>query len=127
MSALAPARTSAPRLMLAGGGTGGHVYPGWRQRWRYETHSERLTVRRVPRYSAGDGSLRGRMAGHLSFEKRLSRRELRPADIVFFSTAPNGRRTLASTVFHTGTTIDRAPQGVAPPAAEHQLQLELVS
>ncbi|MDT0528975.1 glycosyltransferase family 4 protein [Micromonospora sp. DSM 115977] len=46
---------------------GGHVYPGWRQRWRYETHSERLTVRRVPRYSAGDGSLRGRMAGHLSF------------------------------------------------------------
>ncbi|MEW2378991.1 glycosyltransferase family 4 protein [Micromonospora sp. NPDC047812] len=46
---------------------GGHVYPGWRQRWRHETRSERLTVRRVPRYSAGDGSLRGRVAGHLSF------------------------------------------------------------
>ncbi|MEU9508890.1 glycosyltransferase family 4 protein [Micromonospora sp. NPDC048170] len=46
---------------------GGHVYPGWRQRWRHETRSERLTVRRVPRYSAGDGSVRGRMAGHLSF------------------------------------------------------------
>ncbi|MCX4390767.1 glycosyltransferase family 4 protein [Micromonospora peucetia] len=46
---------------------GGHVYPGWRQRWRYETRSERLTVRRVPRYSAGEGSVRSRMAGHLSF------------------------------------------------------------
>ncbi|MFG1779894.1 glycosyltransferase family 4 protein [Micromonospora sp. NPDC049048] len=46
---------------------GGHVYPGWRQRWRHETRSERLTVRRIPRYSAGDGSVRGRMAGHLSF------------------------------------------------------------
>ncbi|MEU4773711.1 glycosyltransferase family 4 protein [Micromonospora sp. NPDC023644] len=46
---------------------GGHVYPGWRQRWRHETRSERLTVRRVPRYSAGDGSVRSRMAGHLSF------------------------------------------------------------
>ncbi|MFG3698246.1 glycosyltransferase family 4 protein [Micromonospora sp. NPDC047620] len=46
---------------------GGHVYPGWRQRWRHETRSERLTVRRVPRYSAGDGSLRTRMAGYLSF------------------------------------------------------------
>ncbi|MGN9767210.1 glycosyltransferase family 4 protein [Micromonospora sp. SD12] len=46
---------------------GGHVYPGWRQRWRHETRSERLTVRRVPRYSAGDGSVRTRMAGHLSF------------------------------------------------------------
>ncbi|SCL45417.1 Glycosyltransferase involved in cell wall bisynthesis [Micromonospora citrea] len=46
---------------------GGHVYPGWRQRWRHETRSERLTVRRVPRYSGGDGSLRTRMAGYLSF------------------------------------------------------------
>ncbi|MEU6075029.1 glycosyltransferase family 4 protein [Micromonospora sp. NPDC047074] len=46
---------------------GGHVYPGWRQRWRHETRSERLTVRRVPRYCSGDGSIGGRMAGYLSF------------------------------------------------------------
>ena len=30
------------------------------------------------------------------------------------------------TVFHTGTTIDRAPNGIAPPPAD-ELQLELVS
>ncbi|MEU8261776.1 glycosyltransferase family 4 protein [Micromonospora sp. NPDC048999] len=46
---------------------GGHVYPGWRQRWRYQTHSERLTVRRVPRYAGGDGSAKARMASWLSF------------------------------------------------------------
>ncbi|MFI7607789.1 glycosyltransferase family 4 protein [Micromonospora sp. NPDC049366] len=46
---------------------GGQVYPGWRQRWRYETRSERLTVRRVPRYSGGDGSGRARMTSYLSF------------------------------------------------------------
>ncbi|MEH1015753.1 glycosyltransferase family 4 protein [Micromonospora sp. CPCC 206060] len=47
---------------------GGRVYPGWRQRWHHETHSERLTVRRVPRYPGGDGSsLAGRYAGYLSF------------------------------------------------------------
>ncbi|MGW5016188.1 glycosyltransferase family 4 protein, partial [Micromonospora chalcea] len=39
---------------------GGHVYPGWRQRWRHQTHSERLTVRRVPRYAGGDGTPRAR-------------------------------------------------------------------
>jgi glycosyltransferase involved in cell wall biosynthesis len=46
---------------------GGQVYPGWRQRWHHETHSERLTVRRVPRYSGGDASTGARMAGYLSF------------------------------------------------------------
>ncbi|MFC0006421.1 glycosyltransferase family 4 protein [Micromonospora siamensis] len=46
---------------------GGHVYPGWRQRWRHQTHSERLTVRRVPRYARGDGSAGARMAAYLSF------------------------------------------------------------
>ncbi len=46
---------------------GGHVYPGWRQRWRYQTHSERLTVRRVPRYAGGDGSAGTRRASWLSF------------------------------------------------------------
>ncbi|GAA2712102.1 glycosyltransferase family 4 protein [Micromonospora olivasterospora] len=46
---------------------GGHVYPGWRQRWRHETRSERITVRRVPRWSGGDGSARARMATWLSF------------------------------------------------------------
>ncbi|MGW1061558.1 glycosyltransferase family 4 protein [Micromonospora rubida] len=46
---------------------GGHVYPGWRQRWRYESRSERLTVRRVPRWTGGDASVRARMASWLSF------------------------------------------------------------
>ncbi|MGN9813488.1 glycosyltransferase family 4 protein [Micromonospora sp. BQ11] len=46
---------------------GGHVYPGWRQRWRHETRSERLAVRRVPRYTGGDASTRGRTAAYLSF------------------------------------------------------------
>jgi glycosyltransferase involved in cell wall biosynthesis len=46
---------------------GGHVYPGWRQRWHHETHSQRLSVRRVPRYPAGVGSTGARMASYLSF------------------------------------------------------------
>lgn len=46
---------------------GGYVYPGWRQRWRHQTHSERLTVRRVPRYAGGHRSTRARMASWLSF------------------------------------------------------------
>ncbi|WP_320068478.1 glycosyltransferase family 4 protein [Micromonospora sp. RTGN7] len=46
---------------------GGHGYPGWRQRWRYESRSERLTVRRVPRWSGGDASVRARMASWISF------------------------------------------------------------
>ena len=31
------------------------------------------------------------------------------------------------TIFHTGTTIDRAPNGIAPPPETEELQLELVS
>ncbi len=46
---------------------GGHVYPGWRQRWHHETRSRGLTVRRVPRYSTGDVTVRGRMASWLTF------------------------------------------------------------
>ncbi|WP_018252852.1 glycosyltransferase family 4 protein [Salinispora mooreana] len=49
---------------------GGHAYPGWHQRWRHETRSERLTVRRVPRYVGR--SMRGRLAGHLSFAGSVS-------------------------------------------------------
>lgn len=46
---------------------GGHVYPGWRQRWHHETHSQRLSVRRVPRYPGAATSVGGRMASYLSF------------------------------------------------------------
>ncbi|MGC4808289.1 glycosyltransferase family 4 protein [Micromonospora sp. DT233] len=46
---------------------GGHGYPGWRQRWRHQSHSERLAVRRVPRLTGGDPSVRARMASWLSF------------------------------------------------------------
>lgn len=46
---------------------GGRTYPGWRQYWRYQTYSERLTVRRVPRYPSEDSSMSGRLSSYLSF------------------------------------------------------------
>ncbi|MBM7074740.1 glycosyltransferase family 4 protein [Micromonospora humida] len=65
---------------------GGHVYPGWRQRWRHVTHSERLTVRRVPRYAGGDASPTARMAGYLSFAGSAAlagRRYLAGVDVLY--------------------------------------------
>jgi len=46
---------------------GGQLYPGWRQRWNHQTTSERLTVRRVPRYPGHDASATRMMASYLSF------------------------------------------------------------
>ncbi|GAB2949259.1 glycosyltransferase family 4 protein [Micromonospora polyrhachis] len=46
---------------------GGQLYPGWRQRWKHQTSSERLTVRRVPRYPGHDASATRMMASYLSF------------------------------------------------------------
>ncbi|MEV4755991.1 glycosyltransferase family 4 protein [Micromonospora sp. NPDC049559] len=46
---------------------GGRLYPGWRQRWNHRTTSERLTVRRVPRYPSDDTSTTRRLASYLSF------------------------------------------------------------
>lgn len=46
---------------------GGQLYPGWRQSWRHETSSERLSVRRVPRYYGNDAARATRIAGYLSF------------------------------------------------------------
>ncbi|WP_262286467.1 glycosyltransferase family 4 protein [Micromonospora sp. MA102] len=68
---------------------GGHVYPGWRQSWRHQTHSERLTVRRVPRYTAGDGS--ARMASWLSFAGSVAlagRRYLGDVDALYVFQLP---------------------------------------
>ncbi|MET8908001.1 glycosyltransferase family 4 protein [Micromonospora sp. NPDC004551] len=70
---------------------GGHVYPGWRQRWRHQTRSERLTVRRVPRYAAGDGSARARMASWLSFAGSVAltgRRYLGDVDALYVFQLP---------------------------------------
>ncbi|MFJ6194509.1 glycosyltransferase family 4 protein [Micromonospora sp. NPDC092111] len=70
---------------------GGHVYPGWRQRWRHQTHSERLTVRRVPRYPGGDGSAGGRMASYLSFAGSaalVGRRYLADVDVLYVVQLP---------------------------------------
>ncbi|MEU2610003.1 glycosyltransferase family 4 protein [Micromonospora sp. NPDC007271] len=70
---------------------GGHVYPGWRQRWRHQTHSERLTVRRVPRYAGGDGSARTRMASWLSFAGSVAligRRYLGEVDALYVFQLP---------------------------------------
>jgi glycosyltransferase involved in cell wall biosynthesis len=46
---------------------GGRIYPGWRQRWNHQTTSERLTVRRVPRYPSHDASAARTVASYLSF------------------------------------------------------------
>ncbi|MFU8871586.1 glycosyltransferase family 4 protein [Micromonospora sp. SL4-19] len=70
---------------------GGHVYPGWQQRWRHQTHSERLTVRRVPRYAGGDGSARARMASWLSFAGSVAltgRRYLGDVDALYVFQLP---------------------------------------
>ncbi|WP_432953643.1 glycosyltransferase family 4 protein [Micromonospora haikouensis] len=70
---------------------GGQVYPGWRQRWRYETRSERLTVRRVPRWSAGDASVRARVAGWLSFAASagtIGRGHLAGVDVLYVHQLP---------------------------------------
>ncbi|MEU3455144.1 glycosyltransferase family 4 protein [Micromonospora sp. NPDC006766] len=70
---------------------GGHVYPGWRQRWRHQTHSERLTVRRVPRYAKGDGSAKARMASWLSFAGSVAltgRRYLGDVDALYVFQLP---------------------------------------
>ncbi|QLQ36110.1 glycosyltransferase family 4 protein [Micromonospora robiginosa] len=68
---------------------GGQVYPGWRQRWRHQTHSDRLTVRRVPRYTGGDGSARA--ASWLSFAGSAAlsgRRYLRDLDALYVFQRP---------------------------------------
>ncbi|MFI9639713.1 glycosyltransferase family 4 protein [Micromonospora sp. NPDC051925] len=70
---------------------GGHVYPGWRQRWRHLTRSERLTVRRVPRYAGGDGSPAARLAGYLSFAASaalVGRRYLADVDVLYVFQLP---------------------------------------
>ncbi|WBB76339.1 glycosyltransferase family 4 protein [Micromonospora sp. WMMD1128] len=70
---------------------GGQVYPGWRQRWRHQTHSERLTVRRVPRYAGGDASPGARAAGWLSFAGSaalVGRRYLRDLDALYVFQLP---------------------------------------
>ncbi|SCL33198.1 Glycosyltransferase involved in cell wall bisynthesis [Micromonospora rhizosphaerae] len=70
---------------------GGHAYPGWRQRWRHQTRSDRLTVRRVPRYASGDGSTRARMASWLSFAGSVAltgRRYLSDIDALYVFQLP---------------------------------------
>ncbi|MET8529339.1 glycosyltransferase family 4 protein [Micromonospora sp. NPDC005172] len=70
---------------------GGHVYPGWRQRWHHETHSRRLTVRRVPRISGGAASPGARMASYLSFAGSASlaaRRFLADVDALYVFQLP---------------------------------------
>ncbi|SCL35517.1 Glycosyltransferase involved in cell wall bisynthesis [Micromonospora nigra] len=70
---------------------GGHVYPGWRQRWRHESRSERLTVRRLPRYCGGDGSVRSRVASWLSFAGSVAvtgRRFLADVDVLYVHQPP---------------------------------------
>ncbi|WP_030491271.1 glycosyltransferase family 4 protein [Micromonospora chokoriensis] len=70
---------------------GGHVYPGWRQRWHHETHSQRLSVRRVPRYPGGGASTGARMASYLSFAGSaglVARRFLSDVDALYVFQLP---------------------------------------
>lgn len=70
---------------------GGHIYPGWRQRWHHETRSRGLTVRRVPRYSAADATVRARMASWLSFAGSaalVGRRFLAGVDVLYVHQPP---------------------------------------
>ncbi|MEV6813340.1 glycosyltransferase family 4 protein [Micromonospora sp. NPDC051296] len=70
---------------------GGHVYPGWRQRWHHETRSRGLTVRRVPRYSTGDAGVRGRVASWLSFAGSaalVGRRLFADVDVLYVHQPP---------------------------------------
>ncbi|MEU5908620.1 glycosyltransferase family 4 protein [Micromonospora sp. NPDC047527] len=85
---------------------GGHVYPGWRQRWHHETHSQRLSVRRVPRYSAGAGSTGARMASYLSFAGSASlaaRRFLGDVDVLYVFQLP-------ATTFATAAVLRLLPK-----------------
>jgi glycosyltransferase involved in cell wall biosynthesis len=69
----------------------GRTYPGYRQRWRDETTTGRLTVRRVPRYPSHDGSTVRRMASHLTFALSTSlaaRRYLAGVDALYVHDAP---------------------------------------
>jgi hypothetical protein len=54
----------------------------------------------------GDGKIVARstfdMAADLPVSKRIHRRDLKPGDILFWSSAPNGVKTKAATVYHTG-------------------------
>ncbi|GIJ76819.1 Glycosyltransferase involved in cell wall bisynthesis [Micromonospora phaseoli] len=71
---------------------GGHVYPGWRQRWHHESRSRGLTVRRVPRYRTGDGGPRGRLASWLSFATSaalVGRRYLADVDVLYVYQPPD--------------------------------------
>jgi len=85
---------------------GGHVYPGWRQRWHHETHSRRLSVRRVPRYSGRGGSTGARMASYLSFAGSASlaaRRFLGDVDVLYVFQLP-------ATTFATAAVLRLLPK-----------------
>ena len=42
------------------------------------------------------------MSAHVPFAKRIARADLRPGDILFWSSNPRGRLTDSSTIYHTG-------------------------
>ncbi len=42
------------------------------------------------------------MSAHVPFAKRIARADLRPGDILFWSSNPKGRLTDSSTIYHTG-------------------------
>jgi cell wall-associated NlpC family hydrolase len=55
---------------------------------------------------SGDSQIQWRttydMAAHVAFDKRIPRADLRPGDILFWSSNPNGRSTDWRTIYHTG-------------------------
>ncbi|KXK58500.1 glycosyltransferase WbuB [Micromonospora rosaria] len=87
---------------------GGPVYPGWRQRWHHETRGERLTVRRVPRFTADGAGPRGRLAAQLSFAATVAaagRGFLRGIDALYVCHHPAGAFAAAA----LGRVLPRVP------------------
>lgn len=60
---------------------------------------------------SGDSKIRWRttydMAANIPVAKRLTYTELRPGDVVFWSTDPRGVQTASSTVYHTGIYLGK--------------------
>jgi cell wall-associated NlpC family hydrolase len=70
--------------------------------WVMKLHSYTVSTR----VWSGNAKIQARttydMAARLSISKRIPRRDLKPGDILFWSSAPNGIRTKSATVYHAG-------------------------
>ena len=65
-----------------------------------------VRLRSSSQNGSGNAAIQARstfdMAAQLPVAKRIHRRDLRPGDILFWSSAPNGIKTKSATVYHAG-------------------------